>query len=121
MGELPHSVQEVAEVIGRERALYLAGQLPRCGSRAWRRFISIPRPARLKSDHRLVQVLGWDDAQALCEVFQGENIELATCTEMIRSWRDLNVRRLAQQGNSSAELARIFGLSQRQIRNILSI
>lgn len=30
LDDLPRSVREIAEVIGREAAMYLIGQLPRC-------------------------------------------------------------------------------------------
>jgi hypothetical protein len=119
-GQLPGAVQEVADVIGRERALYLVGQLPPCGKRSWRRFVSVPHPRRLKPDHQLVRILGWDDAQRLSEVFGGELLELAACSDLPRRWRDLNVRHLARQGASSAVLAHLFALSQRQIRNVIN-
>lgn len=118
--ELPQGVDALALVIGRERALYLTGQLPQCGSRKRRRFICIPKPARLKPDHQLVRILGQDDARHLSEAMGGEVVELATCRELERRWRDLSVRRLYRQGYDLQTLADMFNLSRRRIRWIIN-
>ncbi|WP_139223135.1 hypothetical protein [Microbulbifer thermotolerans] len=115
---MPESVQEIADVIGRDRALYLIGQLPQIGARKRRRCISVPKPARLTADHQLVQILGWDDARRMSEVFGGEILQPAVCRGLLVRWRHIAVRRLARQGYKNSELAEIFDMSIRGVRLI---
>ena len=50
---LPESVQEIADVIGRDQALTFIGQLPQAGKRKWRVCVYIPKT--LSPDHKLVE------------------------------------------------------------------
>lgn len=118
---LPESVQEIADVIGRETALYLIGQLPTCyagaeGKRSTRVILYVPK--RLKPTHPLVQILGWHTALQLVEGFGGEILQPANCQEVYRRFRDDEARRLAAAGLSSAQLAEVLAVSERHIRNI---
>lgn len=118
---LPASVQEIADVIGRETALYLIGQLPTCyagndGKRSTRVILYVPK--RLKPNHRLVQILGWERANELVRGFGGEILQPANCQEVYRRWRDSEARRMAAEGMSAAELADILAVSERHIRNL---
>ncbi|WP_441253625.1 hypothetical protein [Bradyrhizobium sp. 613_E4_N2_2] len=120
MARLPKSTQEIAEVIGRERALFLVGQLPRSYSYdKGRRVTHLYVPATLKPAHYLVQLLGWMDAMKLVSHFGGEILYPATCEEIARGFRDQNIRRLSAEGMSAVEIAEWFGMSDRQVRNIL--
>ena len=115
--ELPKSVQEIAEVIGRERALYLIGQLPSCGRRAWR--VSLYIPKRLPLDHPLIELIGWSDAEKLVKAFPGEILQPSTCRSIQMGYRNKSIKKLARMGMSVELLAESFTLSPRQIRNIL--
>ncbi|MGO4521131.1 Mor transcription activator family protein [Dyella sp. 2RAF44] len=120
---LPARTQVVADVIGRERALYLVGNWPKCynrheGARAPQR-LSIYIPATLTPDHALVNMLGWQDAEKLHKAFRGEILNLAYCTELFRDHRDASIRRLYGEGNSTAQLAEWFDITPRQVRNIV--
>lgn len=88
MVALPQSVQEVADVIGTERALFLVSQLPQCGKRSRRRFLYVPKKRRLTDDHQLVQIVGWDAARALVAHFGGATLELATCRDITLAWQN---------------------------------
>jgi hypothetical protein len=121
---LPGVVEDIAQVIGRDRALFLIGQLPRCigGGRAYpgRRpsqvVLYVPRPSRLRDSHPLVRILGPQDAMTLCEAFGGELLKPATCEGVYRSFRDRSLVELAARGVPVSELAEIFGLTQRRVR-----
>ncbi len=118
---LPASVQEIADVIGRETALFLIGQLPTCyagadGKRSTRVILYVPKD--LKPTHRLVAILGWESARKLVQGFGGEILQPANCQEIYRRWRDAETKRLMAQGLSAAMLAEIMGVSDRHIRNI---
>lgn len=81
--QLPKSVQEIADVIGRERALHLIANLPRCyagtpGKKSTRPMLYVPQ--RITMDHLLVQILGFEDAKKMVDVFGGECLCPASCS-----------------------------------------
>ncbi|EGO80860.1 hypothetical protein, partial [Xylella fastidiosa] len=89
---LPASVQELADVIGRKQALTLIGQLPRTypkGRRSGKVILYVPKA--LSPHHRLVSILGWEDAQKLVDVFGGEILQPANCNYIARHARDCAV------------------------------
>ena len=107
-------------MIGRERALFLVGQLPN----AYRHgtldgCADLYVPSHLKPDHPLVSLIGWADAMRLVRGFGGEILYLSKCADLVREWRDANIRRLAADGMSAVELGEWFGLSDRMVRNIV--
>jgi hypothetical protein len=124
---LPDSVQEIADVIGRERALYLIGQLPRYTSKdhRWsaaapsRVLLYVPKASRLTDRHKLVRILGWRDAVRLCEVFGGEILKPANCSCIYKRYRDTQILRLAKDGLDSSRISALIGVSASQVRLIL--
>ncbi|WP_156429503.1 hypothetical protein [Burkholderia sp. TSV86] len=121
---LPRSVQEIADVIGCERALYLIGQLPRCITRD-RRYpnatashvvLYVPTAARLPLDHDLVRILGWNDAVKLCRVFGGEILQPASCAEIYRRYRDAEIVRMKSAGVRTQYIASVFGVTEQTVR-----
>src|SRR5262245_26215228 len=123
MARLPKSTQEIADVIGRARALYLVGQLPDSYRDSRGRYdgcACLYIPAKLQPQHPLVRMIGWPDAQRLVKAFGGEILWPSKCSELIRDWRDANIRRLSASGMRVQELAEWFNLSDRMIRNIIN-
>ena len=116
--ELPESVQEIADVIGREQALYLIGQLPQSGRRSWR--VSLWVPKRLRPDHPLVSLVGWEDAQALSRALGGSILQPSNCRHVYRRYRNKTICRLARDGLEHREIGELVGLSVRQIRNVIA-
>ncbi|MDN7699462.1 hypothetical protein R0290_10055 [Burkholderia semiarida] len=128
--QLPASVQEIADVIGRERALYLIGQLPRyvggvSGKQSSRVILYVPTPQRLRDDHDLVRILGRADAEALCREFGGLNLNPPNCSEIYRRYRDQQMARMVGEmvgeglpnGYAVAQVASLFDVSGRTVRN----
>lgn len=117
---LPYSVQEIAEVIGRDAALYLIGKLPRCrpddGKAGDRVILYVPKS--LKPDHPLIAILGHERAQMLVEGFGGETLCPPTCQSIVRRFRDAEIRRLANDNVGPADIADMMGMTARMIRNI---
>jgi hypothetical protein len=121
---LPKSVQEIADVIGRERALYLVGQLPRCVTRDKRYpgatqshvMLYVPTVARLQLDHELVRILGYVDAVKLCRAFGGEILQPASCIEIYQRYRDAQIVRMGEQGMTTADLVATFNVSRETVR-----
>lgn len=122
---LPASAQEIADVIGSERALYLIGQLPRCFSKdprypnAKASHVILYVPKVLKPDHPLVQVLGWADARRMVDAFGGEILQPAICAEVYRRFRDQSIVRMAGEGMKPAAIAELMEVSDRHVRNLL--
>jgi hypothetical protein len=113
---LPRSVQEVADVIGREAALALVDSLPRAFGRPWQAFVYIPKAIR--PDHPLVLLLGWNTADKLVRVFGGEMLRLASCSWSRKGERDIAIRAMRASGAAVQAVAREFQISERQVRNI---
>ncbi|GGH64905.1 hypothetical protein GCM10010975_32180 [Comamonas phosphati] len=126
--QLPESAQEIADVIGRERALYLIGQLPRYvggapGKQSTRVILYVPKS--LTDDHDLVRILGRDDAEKLCHHFGGEILNPANCSEIYRRYRDQEMARMVDEmvgiglpnGYAVAQVASLFDVSGRTVRN----
>lgn len=116
--KLPESVAEIAEVIGREKALDFVRQLPRSGSRPWRACIYIPK--RLPADHKLVQMLGWDDASKLSYAFSGMILQPSTLEAMEKAHRNRQIIRAAGEGVPVEEIADVYEMSRYRIREIIA-
>jgi hypothetical protein len=123
---LPAIVQDIADVLGRERALFLIGQLPRCVitdrskggcTRAERVILYVPK--NLKPSHPLVRILGWVDAERLVATFGGELLNPPTMRELIyRPWRDHAIRTLVDQGTPEEVVAEWFGLTRKRVHQL---
>lgn len=124
---LPDSVQEIADVIGREQALLLVGQLPKAYSKDKRYpgamnstlVMYVPTVARLGVMHPFVKVLGWNDAVKLCKAFGGEIMYPANCACIHRKFRDDNILRMVAEGVKKAIVADQMGVSERHVRNLV--
>lgn len=122
---LPGSVQEIADVIGTERALYLVGQLPRCYAKdprfpnAKATHVILYVPKRLPPDHELVRILGWQDAKRLVDAFGGEILQPASCADVYRQFRDRSALRMVAEGMKPAAVASLLEVSERHVRNLL--
>lgn len=120
---LPGVAQEIADVIGVERALYLIGQLPRCiagvkGHRSARVMLYVPQT--LRPNHRLVGILGYADAQRLVDAFGGESLQPPTCAELARRWAHKAIIDLHREGVRPVEIAFLMGRTQRSVAQVLA-
>lgn len=121
--KLPQNIQAVAEVIGREKALYLVGQLPRTrqvkqDSRVrWRIYLYVPK--RLTADCNLVQILGWSDALKMSRMFGGEILQLESCKQLATDFLHLSIRAQHHAGASIQVLSTSFGMTTKSIVRIL--
>lgn len=122
--ELPESLQNIADIIGRDRALFLIGQLPRTkqikrdGRTRWRIYVYFP--LCLTTNCKLVQILGWDDALKLNNVFRGETLCLPSCHEMAIKFLHESIRNRYLIGVSIEILCITFAMTRRSITKILN-
>lgn len=122
---LPGVAQEIANVIGRERTLFLIGQLPRhyggpAGKKCWRVLLYVPRVDRMRADHRLVDILGRADAETLCDHFGGEILQVANCNSVAVAFRNRELLKSAAAGLPRSELAAIFDLTERRVAQLVA-
>lgn len=109
--DLPGSLEEIAEVIGREGALKLVDA---CGGTR----IFVPR--RLRIQHKLVTWLGLEQARRLSHHFGGETLTVVRAAELLRRTRNREIVRRYDTGTGVRQLARDNALTERQIYAILS-
>lgn len=125
MTPLPKSGQEIADVIGRDRALFLIGQLPRCSFRDKRwpnAMVTEPIlyvPKRIKPDHKLVDLVGWDAAVKLVKAFGGEILKPKAHGRIIAEFKIAATEWLARDGHTPQEVAEILSCHPRTIQNRL--
>lgn len=121
--DLPESLREVADVIGRTRALELAGMAatPRpkgsIGKHGRGGCIYVPHPDHVGGS-RLEEMLGHDDAAKMARAFGGETLWLALAHGVYLRFRDTAVRRMLAQDARVDHTAWLFDISDRQVRNI---
>jgi len=77
-------------------------------------------PMRPKAGHLLVQIVGLVAAEKLCAVYGGRTIRVPQCDALRRARRDGEIRRMAAEGKPQTEIARRFGMTDRQVRNVLA-
>lgn len=115
-------MQEIADIIGRDAALYLVGKLPRChpASRKTETVILyVPTVKRLTPDHNLVRILGFKTAERLCKHFGGEILQPGNCRDVYRPFRDRSIARMVQEGIPPKLVAEWFEVSDRHVRNVM--
>lgn len=118
---LPRSVQDIADVIGRDLALHLIAHLPRTNLRdhpSGQPLLYVPRV--ISVDHRLVQIIGIEAAQKLVRAFSGEILYPAVCRGIDRAERDREILRFMRMKRKASEVATWFGISERQVFRILA-
>lgn len=114
---LPRSVQEIADVIGRDRALQLVAQLrKRCRGRTLN--IYVPSPERLHAGHALVAMVGMDGALALAQVFGGAHVYPASCRQMRRALENRDILKWRDAGLSVVEIAERLHLSTKWVQAV---
>lgn len=125
MVQLPQSVQEIADVIGRTAALELVGQLPTYEVRDKRYPNSITNrkvlfvPTSLKPDDRIISMIGYINATKLIRAFGGSFLFPAPCAEIYRVFINQTIQRLHSEGMKAAEIAESIDISLRRVYRTL--
>lgn len=119
--ELPRSVQEIADVIGRDEALYLIGQLPTYTVRDKRGHVKETRvilyvPKRLELTSDLVRILGWNDATKMVRHFGGELLYPGNCNEIYKRFIIQTIKRMCAEGTDHKTIAATLEISERTVK-----
>ena len=123
MRRLPNSVQDVADVIGEQKALTLVASAskifpPSRGSGRAEQ-LQVYVPSNISPTHQLVRVLGWVDAEKLSRHFGGEILKLGNCAELKRAHRNEAIKRMAGEGVPREMIAQWFNINPRTVANVL--
>lgn len=122
INDLNGDLRSIAEVIGRQNALYLVSQCPRYKTEKragqGQLFLYVPTLKRLEMNHFLVKTLGYPDAEKLSKEFGGELLVLAQCKQVILKARDNGIRQMIKSGLGIQELANIFNVTERIVSRI---
>lgn len=121
LDDLPSSVREIAQVIGREAALRLIGAMPavvagKQGKQSSRVMLYVPK--KLSPDHRLVQILGAEHAMALVKAFGGEMLQPANCRRIYARYRDEAILKMLRDGARMSMVLSIMRVSKRHVINL---
>lgn len=110
--KLPKWVREATNIVGLAAVEKIVGQYG--GTR-----IYFPIPKNLKAEHPLCQLIGEDAARALSDEFGGLDhfdVPRTLCLDLMA--RDRQILEDKEAGESQANLARRYRLTERSIRNI---
>lgn len=108
---LPSTAQVIANVIGREATIALAGKCP-YGT------IYVPK-ATLPFSHWIVLTIGPVLAQRLQRAFGGEQLWLASCHRLYVQDRNRAIKEAARHGDPIPLIATRYGLTVRHVQGIL--
>ncbi len=107
---LPGVLQEIAELIGLPATLKLVESYG--GVRLY-------VPKRIDDDHALARLIGLDNARLLSDAYGAEeHFDIPRAVAATRAVRDMQIR-TDRKTMTHRELALKYGLTERQIRNIL--
>ncbi|WP_241479069.1 hypothetical protein [Leisingera sp. ANG-M1] len=114
---LPESVEEIAEVVGREKAVRLVEGTRPSGRRRWRRQLYVP--AEMTEEHRIVALIGIKAARRLSFSHANCILELPSCHALKKAYLADHVLRLHFQGANEAEIAREICVEKKTVTTLL--
>lgn len=113
LDDLPASARDLAGLIGLPATLRLVEK--------WGGVMRLYVPRDIAADHELARVLGLDAARALSARYDGDYLpSVPRCADALRQARNRALLRRRAEGASPAILALEFGITERQIWNILA-
>lgn len=124
LNDLPESVREIAEVIGRESALTLIKHLPTAYDEKAKRhkpIMYVPKTMSLSNKWARFYLtsIGWDKAVRLVRNFGGEILTPANCKHMEARLRDRDIRSCLKAGEDIDLVATIFNVPRRHVLKLL--
>lgn len=122
LNDLPESVREIAEVIGRYDALRLIKQLPKTahGRHIAKPIMYVPKSMSLSNTWACfyLTALGWDKAMRLIRAFGGEILYPANCKQFESRQRDHDIRACLAAGEDADLIATIFNVPRRHVMKL---
>lgn len=115
---LPKSVQQIADVVGRDKAMQMVRALRERQS-GKTLSIYVPQPERLHINHALVELLGYEDALALCQAYGGTHLYPSAMRYLHRAVRNRQILALRDTGMTLDEVAEQLGLSRKWVASVV--
>ncbi|WP_420009724.1 hypothetical protein [Xanthomonas sacchari] len=123
---LPPATAEVAQVIGVDASLTLAGQVFQSRDRSadakpggCHGRLYVPRKARGRNYERLTIIIGNEAARKLVAAFGGTELRFGRCKVLADRVRDASIRGHWREGTLSAYwIGWLHGVGERQVRNV---
>lgn len=129
LNDLPESVREIAEVIGRESALRLIKLLPTAFDGKAEGYVNgrhkpimyVPKTMSLanKWARFYLHELGWEKAIRLIRAFGGEILYPANCKHFESRQRDHAIRECLMAGENKELIAETFGVNVRHVLKLM--
>lgn len=120
INDLTGDILSIAEIIGKQQALFLVSQYPRYKSKKrngeGQLLLYVPKESRLGFDHKLIDILGYTDTVKLCKEFGGELLVLSQCKHILIKSRNAGIKSMFEQGYRIDEIAQYFNLSTRTVQ-----
>lgn len=116
MRNLPRSMQELALHVGLPATIAIVREY---GGRELKVPMGLKVHQQCRIYSRLVEIMGADPAKRFMAVYGGERMTIPRCTAALRDERDLRIIAEADAGRTVAQLAEDYGMTTRNIFNIL--
>lgn len=109
---LPHSVREMAEIIGIDLSMEIVKKFG--GLR-----LHVPLPHHLTASHRISQLIGFGKAQDFALHFGGVTLSIPLCKSMLLESRNIEIRKKYDEGVSVSRIAEEFSITERTVYALL--
>jgi hypothetical protein len=112
--QLPPTAAALVALIGRRLAMALIAHMNGSGPG----YVYVPM--RAKTGHVLVGIIGPVATEKLCAKYGGRTLRVPQCNALRRADRNSEIQRMAAEGKTQTQIGRRFGLTDRQVRNVLA-
>ena len=112
---LPPNAAKLSELIGSDNAIALIELARNNGGRCY-----VYVPIRPRPSNQIAKLIGIEAAIKLSKAYGGQDIVIPKCRAIDRAQRTAEIKRMAADGMTRANIARHFGMSVRQVSNLLA-
>ena len=114
---LPTTVQEIADVVGRENAVRIVEGTRPSGSRKWRRQLYVP--AEMKETHRISKMIGWDAAAMLAASHGHCIIDIPSCFALRKGYMASHALGMWNNGASIGEISAEMSVTEKTAQQLI--
>ena len=126
MNDLPKSISDIASIVGRRKALLIAGYYSstRCQNNRDTRGDNtggdcVYIPSKMTKDHKLSQLIGFNSAKELSKHTGGILLNISGCRRIYLDFRNSTIAEMKRQGLKICEIAELMDLTNRHVHNII--
>lgn len=112
--QLSPMASTLVAILGRRKALALMSSVTACNKG------TIYVPASPKPTSKLARIIGLAAAESLAQLYGGRNVTVPKCAALQLSARHAEIIRMVAEGIPQVEVARRFGMTDRNVRHVLA-